>query len=382
MLYLKQDSDKRLHQSQIQLSPYGQYYSSSLDNKEVNRLKDYRSFFAWTRSDRFYKPNKFFFEAGNSLTNSLATSLVKDTIRNQKRNDVEIADIITIGIGKGRIEQVQDAQMALYILNDLTAQALLRVAATKEQANDLAKLITYINTRRIFDFRKRRIYELTQLDSFLRNSGLATVTDIRHFTTLNDNWSLAINPYRLSGSNWYVKLKPGIQYKRNKISYADTINYSKQAETILSLSPVVGYEKYVPVSLNWQINWGASASFTTMRRNANNKTYVGTITNESTYHYTESTWFFNAFYSVGYFPTNRTQVNGNVNVAAYHYTNAYTALVPSLQITANYFLGYRTYLSGNFITNYNRFTGKMISSSSPDRNFTTDLSVKFTHILF
>jgi len=73
-----------------------------------------------------------------------------------------------IGFGKGRIENVTDAQMAYNILNDLKKNNLLSADFNNEDINGLAKTITRLNNTRLFDFRRKHIFELKQIDSFFK----------------------------------------------------------------------------------------------------------------------------------------------------------------------------------------------------------------------
>ena len=126
------------------------------------------------------------------------------------KNDIFIKDNPILGLGKGRIEMVNDAQMALFILNDLENQGLIVNKGSREQQYAFAEVITDINNQRVFDNRRKRIYELQRIDSFIKTSGLSSTTDIRHFTTINDNWIYAFNPLRQHGNQWYVSINPGI----------------------------------------------------------------------------------------------------------------------------------------------------------------------------
>jgi hypothetical protein len=287
---------------------------------------------------------------------------------------------MTFGIGKGRIERVQDAQMAFYILNDLNKQGLLNVEATPALTNAFAQLITEINNRRVFDTRKRRIYELTKIDSFLRVSGLVNRTDIRHFTTVNDDWAFAINPYRLAGVAWFARLKPGISYSRFR-SNQKTVPVSTSKEDIftLSITPEIGFEKYVPVSLQWQQNVGVSIDYELQRYGANQKdeTTTGTLEVERKENFWEAE--FTAFWGLGFFPNTRTQIGSNL-LANFSYSKSKTFQAsPGLDLFVNYFIGYRTYLSAFGII---RFNGVNSPSFGNYRNTQSSLSLAFSHILF
>ena len=386
--YLKIIStDKRLHQSTFSFVPSYNYWSN--ERYAQRSTGELLLQFDWNRNDRFYKNGGWFIEAGNRLGASVLNYKQTDTVNKSRQAGQSVYDEITIGFGRGRIERVQDAQMALFILNDLAAQGLLSEPATPQKANAFAQLITSINNQRVFDFRRRRIYELTMLDSFLRSSGLVKTTDIRHFTTINDNWSLSINPSRLSGSNWYVRLKPNGSYgwgnARN--SYAGREERQNSRLSIIGLSPVVGYEIYVPRNLKWQFNRGVSISYQTTRQAFRFESSGSGNPSLSEGHTTLSSWMLNGFYGIGFFPNNRTQLSATLNIDAerLHESTRLTQVLitPSLVLSTTYFLGYRTYLTGNFLGSY-RYSRDKFSTTwpSPSHQWNASGSIGFSHYIF
>jgi hypothetical protein len=125
----------------------------------------------WRFDDRYFKDNNWFYQVGNELYSSFRKYNIQDTSFNNTINSITTDETFTLGFGKGRIEWVQDAQMALYLLNDLERQGLLNKPVDHVTANAFAQLITAINNKRVFDSRKRRIYELTQIE-LLTTTGL------------------------------------------------------------------------------------------------------------------------------------------------------------------------------------------------------------------
>lgn len=376
-------TDTRLHQSSLSLSPLASFSKNKVNGKEATyrRLQPY---FAWDRNDRFYKKGGWFLEAGNRVTASFDAEKLKDSLQNYKTNNLWLTDDLTVGVGKGRVERVQDAQMALYLLQDLAAQGLLNKPATAEDANELARLITDINNRRIFDSRRRRMYELTRLDSFFRSSGLATQTDIRHFTTINDDWAFAINPYRLSGANWYVRLQPSIRYNHFKYNNANLtpVTSSELSNTTFSFGPAIGYTNYLPLSLKWQRDFGFSASYV---RNKNSQK-LETIYPNDVFKYNIDTadhkTTFTGFYSIGYFPNTRTQITALLLADGTYYKNKDLLLVTSLGITANYFLSYRTYLTASASAGYTRRVQHTTVAELKGHDVYGSLGVSLSHIVF
>lgn len=380
-------TDKRLHKSSISLNGAVYHQQNSSDVRTL-KLRNAQAGLNWNRSDRFYRKSLWFFEVGNDLSLQHSGGSSTDTNYYSKYRNRQLKNTVTIGLGKGRVERVQDAQMALFILNDLSKQGLLRNGFTSGQAYALSTLITDINNRRVFDFRRRRIYELTRLDSFLQASGLTGKTDIRHFTTLNDNWAFAINPFRLSGANWYVRLQPQAGYVRSNSSLGKTTvtDRGKSEGQFVSISPVAGYERYVAKSLKWQHNHGVSLSYRNGRSWLDNTYTQNGISNGSSISAGQNTWTANAFYELGFFPNNRTQLSTALNIQATRYVERVGItdyIQPTLHIGVNYFLGYRTYLSANFYAAYSDSRYKLGSRwYASDHNFSGSFSLAFTHAIF
>jgi hypothetical protein len=293
-----------------------------------------------------------------------------------------------LGFGKGRIEMAQDAQMALFILNDLKDQGLINQEPDANTINEFAKRITDINNRRIFDYRRKRIYELSQIESFLREKGITGVTDIRHFTIINDNWALAYNPQRSSGSNWFFHIVPWAQLSNSKIiSESSALNYTlKNKNQRLGISPELGYENYKPINLKWQRNFGSVFSWAHYRYASSSKTAYGTVTTEDKFSSYENEARLRIYYSLDYYPNNRTRLNSSLNLNSGYspFKNSVAknriSFNPFLYFSTEYFLSYRTRLSAYFTFDYTYDRVKNITLPFTKTHLlNTNCSMSITH---
>ncbi len=381
-------TDKRLHTSTFNLSSAVSANYNQVNKKDMT-AGNIQYEFSWQRNDRLYKSNNWFFEIGNSLTNRGNASKNKDTVFKSKQRTFGLVNTASIGFGKGRIEQVQDAQMALFILNDLQQQGLLNTPVTPEQAEQFAQLITNINNRRIFDNRRRRIYELTQLDAFLKTSGLVETTDIRHFATINDNWALAFNPFRLSGASWFVRLQPSVSVSTENSSLENSSSYKvNHKQNTIGLSPVIGYEKFVPLNIHWQHGMGINASYQIARGVVKDKQTAGSSSSENEFKINERGAVVRGFYQIGYYPNNRTLINANLQVEALNIRddigiiNKSDFIRPSLTLSANYFISYRTQFFANLYSEYLYTTNKSENIEKRKATFFgANFSVGLTHAI-
>jgi hypothetical protein len=364
-------TDKRYHSSVISLSTSYRLQMNKSGQNET-KSKDYQASLNWNSEDRFYGRNNWFFQVANHLYAKEVFVKQKSTLQNVRITTPALDESLLLGFGKGRLETVQDAQMALFILNDLKEQGLIESLPSAETINQFAQLITDINNRRVFDFRRKRIYELTQMEKFLREKGISSATDIRHFTIINDNWTLAFNPYRLSGANWYLNLKSSAEIGKPKETTKDdnAATITEQYNNVLGIGPRLGYENYKPINLKWQRNFGGNVSWQTGRSKINHKTTLnGTSTEtktESKQHQTE----LYAFYGIGFFPNNRTKLNAAIDVRATKYQyelaaiNNRTFLRPSFNFSTDYFINYRTrlYAEAYVYHEYNHYKNSSLPS--------------------
>ena len=376
-------TDTRLQQSTISVSvPYSS--STYVYNQQKSTGSNFSPAFSWDLNERFYRSASWFFEVGNQVTLGFTSQHSKDTGQQNKNNHLAVADNLVLGFGKGRIERVQDAQMALFLLQDLASEGLLNRQFTANEAYQLAQVITDINNQRVFDFRRRRKYELTRLDSFFRNSGLAPQTDIRHFTLINDNWSLAFNPTRLSGANWYIQLRPGVTYNRytTNTQQRATTTESNTKSNLFTLSPVIGYENYRPLSLKWQRNMGISFSYTQYKHNREEEwiSPVGPFKTSTD----SSAWqsVAHAFYGFGYYPSTRTQINAVLDLNGTYDKARQFYLLSTFNLNVQYFIGYRTFLSGAVNARHNLGKVEINGKKEMSHAFNSDFSVSLSHVLF
>ncbi|HEV7330037.1 MAG TPA: hypothetical protein VGN63_03270 [Flavisolibacter sp.] len=376
--------EDRWHESEISLHSQ---YNFSKSSSQVFRYKEkqFNGYLTWRRTDRFYKKNNTYLEIGNELQGTLSSHKNEGESIFRKQSENKASDIITLGIGKGRIEFVQDAQMAVFILEDLQRQGLLQRAVDAETYIEFARIITDMNNRRLFDFRRRRIYELSRIVSFLRDKGLVTTPDIRSFVTVNDNWSLAFNPPRNSGTIYFVKLKPSFQWGNDiRKSNDPPIAWESEIDRrSVGLSPVIGFETYKPTSLKWQRNAGVAVSYERFWNWSNYRYKSDTGNSESDNSSTNGFYALNAFYGIGFYPNNRTVLNASASLAANYYTRNYWTLNPQFLFSTSYFLGYRTRLTADVSYRLNRNSMEnSLGTVLTDHQTTAYFNLGLSHFIF
>lgn len=337
---------------------------------------------------RDFKPS-YFIEYGGDVTFNVGTSSGKQLSQSNSSSRTQYSLSPQIGIGRGRLEYVSDAQMAMFILNDLIKDGKIKKDIPAETANAFARLITDINNKRIFDFRRRRMYELRKIDSFLKASNLITSCDIDTYNIINDNWSFAIQPQaidaytayqnvqpgagtgleigttnylsdredmdgrfgqveRYSGVQYFVRLNPFIQGNsdRTKTDSTNLKNSVRSRGADLS----IGIEQETPVSLQWQMKRFASVNLGFSKGTSDS---YGTKSSSS-----GNNVGLEGGMGIGYYPNSRTtlQATGSIALSKGLKTNTTSAspvvVSPFVQLNANYFLNYMSRISGYVLMNY------------------------------
>jgi len=271
---------------------------------------------------RFYNQKQNFIEVNGSLSlsnmynNSSDQRFETDTassLRENESKDFENSISGSFLIGKGRIEQVQDARMALYLLDDLFVLNREKRSVSDEDVNDLAQLITRLKYKRFFDYRLRNIAEITAIDSFMQKKGIVNTADAVYFTSLNDNWAYANNPVRYSGHRLFTGLEANFGYTRHdetlqKILPDNISNENLAKQKTAGLFMVLGYVYEKPTSLKWQNSATIKGSIGIRKHSENTISRISPDPESELDFYSDVVPALNlsADYGFGYYPSSRT----------------------------------------------------------------------------
>jgi len=284
--------------------------------------------------NRFYNRKKQFFEADVFMTGTLRNSNGQYSADFEElpfkykttNRDYWLDVSMPLLVGLGRIEEVQDARLAVYILDDLTKSGDLKRALENEEIMAFAHFITETKNQRYFDLRLKKIAEITAIDSFLTVLDLKAKSGASYYTLLNDNWDNAMLPVRMSGGRFSIGLVPGIKwntdeyasYYRDTLSspdiiqdYAD-IDKGNSFDRSLSFKALYSWEK--PSSLYWQHSVNSSFIYTLNDYQSDNKIYdQDTLTSESEYWKDIPELLLSLSYRIAYYPNTRTKISLRIN---------------------------------------------------------------------
>lgn len=137
-----------------------------------------------SRRDNFYRTGKFWGWSSSARLTDYRSSQAEG----YRYNTLFLNG--RLYLGSGRIEFAEDALLANWMLEDLQTAGITS-GYTAEDVEALALTITDIIGNRVFDFRRRRIYELEQLQKTLLERGVTQEESFQLFAILNDNWVFA-----------------------------------------------------------------------------------------------------------------------------------------------------------------------------------------------
>jgi hypothetical protein len=384
-------------------------HNYSTNSKQLNILASSSSYFTGTREkdankitkqsitttngilkidEKKYKKN-YFINYGGDGSFLFQNDLKKNNTSNKKvTNELSrYAASPYVGIGKGRIENVSNAQMAMFILEDLYKAGKIKNKVSSENTMAFANLITQVYNRRVFDFRKRRMYEIEQIDSFLVVNKILVVNDVKAINIISDNWSFAIQPgrtetrtfnyslgagvgnsssedlidtyftdgileqsARFSGRQIYVRLSPVINHQFS--SYKDSVGNNKAGRDIKAIDLSLNYDNYKPINVKW--GWHQRGKIIYSKGKTTNQ--QTSINFKKEFDYSGINGIIEA--GIGYYPNSRTVLEANWNLSARKSANEfiynflteekYSYAGTAINLTTSYFLSYTSRLTGSF----------------------------------
>jgi len=227
------------------LNGSGHKYNSQSQNDEVKE-QSYSPLFSLDLERRRYFKNETFLGTSaflHFLYNYDNSTTDYPSVEYPQKN-YSLSTVIPIAVGKGRIEPVQDARQALYIIDALEKEGRLRKDINRRDIENFADLVAKLNSERYFDYRIQRMHELEALDSFLVANHLVRESDARYFTVLSDYWDYGNRQARYSGNRISVELYPGYNL------YNSTTYESPYEALIIYGGLEFIHEK--PINLYWQ----------------------------------------------------------------------------------------------------------------------------------
>lgn len=166
-----------------------------------------------------------------------------------------------VGVGIGRMESVEDARQAVFLLEELSKKNRLAREANGNEIFRLAQHISKVKNKRFLDSRLRKIDEITAIDSFLVQNKFVGTSDARYFTTLYDIWDYGALNSRKSGQEFEIAFLPSTKVDVVTERSIDTLYWKTRNNELNKYELNLTYRYENPVHLNWQHSVEASLGF-------------------------------------------------------------------------------------------------------------------------
>ncbi|MBI9068339.1 MAG: hypothetical protein JEZ09_13680 [Salinivirgaceae bacterium] len=268
-----------------------------------------------TSTNRYYLHKKYFlgFHPTLIITNNNTNTPINENFSDKKHKNKNVFTSIPIEIGYGRIEQVQNARLAIYIFNDLLEKNILSRTPSNDEIQEFADLISTVLNERILDYRKKKMYEISMIDKFLQEKKLISETNEAYLTIVYDNWENANQPVRESGYRFSLGFSN--DFSKNIYENETTLKQSTNANEYNneSVRKTNGFNATFyfqkPINLKWQSGtyiYGSIKKGNTEYSNKYLNTYEDTTIKES---YTNTYSSLSITEELGYYPNSRTSIN-------------------------------------------------------------------------
>jgi hypothetical protein len=373
------------------LSSYHMDYESFYNNIKSENTDSKGEILMMLSNRKYFRENKFFelgvfsnIDAGYNKDDDHRISNMEFQKSNSSSRDFDGALKLPLKLGFGRIENVEDARMAIFILEALKENQQLSKELNDDDVLLFAEKVTQLRNKRHFDSRKRRIYEIQSLDSFMREKGIVTTQNAVYYSNLIDNWGYANNPVRESGTRFSFGIAPELNYYiTNNISQSKNYSLSKGIGAFVELRS----EK--PLNLKWQQSFGITTGYT---RSGNNATTKYDDSGKSKQKHSTDFVYISGDWGYGFYPDSRSyhefvlspfarkNWNNWKEPAGYDDNNwdcgAYLTLRGYIYFSERLFANY------NINVNYSEYRNKTEVETTKSNNFGTSFNLSFAYSIF
>ena len=357
------------------------FYNSNIIDNESSSLQQNSLNLTW--SNKWYFSKLIYLDYGiRSYVSYISTH---NKTKNQAEEDNEKQKAFSfslspqLGVGYGRIENVQDARQAVYIANALSKKMVLARNLSDDELFELSQIASTVKNKRFLDSRLHLIEEITKLDSFFVSNNLLADNGAAYFTTLNDMWLYGDLFSRQSGYELSFLVRPYFDYQDRKYTPVTIDNNSTIKQYIASLN--FNYEK--PFKLNWQHSLTSEIFGDIYSSSVQNKETNNNYKNSTEY----KAFGALAYYSLGYFPNTRTniQVATSQRIQKVRYDDEQNAIhfLSTLNANLYYYFSPNLRLTGNCELRYspNRVKGNE-GNYSNEHAFSSYFNVRLTYFIF
>jgi hypothetical protein len=269
---------------------------------------------------------------------------------------------VTFGLGFGRLEPLTEVMDAQFMMDDLLKAGIIQEKFSETDLYELAAIMAKVKNTRVFDFRRARIFQLTELSNWLKSKGIEQ--DITTFTIMNDNWLGNFTSQRVNGKRLTFSLTPWAQKSWSRFN---NVNSSSDLATggVAAISYVHAKNKS---------QYFGTESTLRLSHGINN---IDPLTKDITTLTGSYGWIYN--------PNSRTTISLAPSVSfATHKFSDYAAKL-SLPLNFNYFINNQARISGflslNWLSNDNVIFERPSGVNEFNSNFRSEVYSPGSNIL-
>ncbi|MBE9469153.1 MAG: hypothetical protein IMY72_12645 [Bacteroidetes bacterium] len=271
------NSAKLQQETNLGLNFSSNFYNRKEDKELVSKSSNINPQIYLQRNNRKYFNTNYFFETDVFLNYQYGRNYTYSKYSDGSENKENLQThrmlaYIPLKIGLGRVEPVQDARQAIYILDELYKANRISSVKSDEKIIEFAEFISKLKNKRFFDSRLKKIAEIEAIDSFLVAKNYLKKSDARYFTTIEDFWDYGNSPMRNSGTRFSFAILPGYYIYNNNLEdkiYSSSYKYNINA-LLFDGGIEIKHEK--PLNLYWQNSINLNAYAGLIEGNLNNKT--------------------------------------------------------------------------------------------------------------
>lgn len=309
-----------------------QWRSSIQGISSQSRLRNIDSNISINSKQLIYSDNQFFIGFDASLYYNLdidwafrreSNNLNELEERKNYSSSHQIYLDLPLMIGQGRIEWVQDARHALFLVQELDRQGYLSRELTEEDILAFSAHISRLKNRRYFDFRLQKIWELKQIHAFLKEHKMVHKEDVGFHAIVQDLWNFGNQPTRLAGNRFAIGMDPNIRWsnhdseaeERRMSSSIITAFNEKNTTQFREFAPAIylSYASHKPIREIWERSFELTAEYG-LRQLMHKQIWEGDgLIDTANF----SDWIFpphlnsNFYCGFGFYPNTRTYLNAS-----------------------------------------------------------------------
>lgn len=334
----------------------------------------------------FYSPqfNKFWEYKIDAKVNGNNFYLLQEKDTNRfESSQLQIPASISlyIGHGHGRIEFVEDAVEAIYILDELQKKGLTIKEIGNDDIKQLADKITVLKKKRFFDNRFYQEEVMEEFVMFLTENKFVQNATVGLFNTVNDYHYMAGINQRLSGHKFAYGIAPSLL--GNHIYYnLDDLGKNSYA---LGANVTMSYENHKPIDVKWQKDFYTDLTFG-LQNSKSNIYSDNWLPYKAPYSFNSST-----NYTIGFYPDTRTYFGSTVycnlnfnKLLNFEKKNSAPTYDTGFNFSGYYYLSEHLRLNGSFNINYNYDSDGRPSSNIENTGyqFAQSFNVSFNYYIF